>query len=372
MHVLIVDDVEYNRVLIKTLLEDKYDIFEAESGEVCLEMVNEVNPDIILLDVNMPGLSGYDVCLKLKEKTETKNIPVIFVSALDSPEERLAGFEAGADDYLIKPIDGKELIDKVAAYAERHAEMLKAKNEAASAMNVAMEAMTSSSELGQIIQFVKTVQGLSSAKQVADAVQTIAEDFGLTICALISADKPIYIGCEVKSLEAMLLKKFIHSSERVTQLGIRVLVKSNNIVLLLKNMPIEDVSRSGRLKDHFVVLTDIADGRLATLLAESAMIGQRKKIINDVIELAEKQIKLTSGKVRDYASTVSQTIESMLNELERMLFSLGLDDDQERKLMALADKTSRRLNDNNAQNEQLDNELGVILEALYQLLEEEQ
>lgn len=146
--IYIVDDAADNRLLLRSLLEDKYRISEAESGEQCLSMLEQEEPDLILLDINMPGISGYHTCLTIRKTARSATIPVIFVSARDSAEERLAGFEAGADDYLTKPIDGTLLLEKIEFHLQRCLSRKQAIAQSHEAMNVAMEAMTSSSELG--------------------------------------------------------------------------------------------------------------------------------------------------------------------------------------------------------------------------------
>lgn len=367
--ILIVDDAEDNRLLLKMLLEDDYEILEADSGNACLELVKEVVPTLVLLDVNMPGMTGYDVCVELRKNPFTEAVPVIFVSALDSAEERLAGFEAGADDYLTKPVDGDELLKKVEYRIARQSEISAAKKEASSAMSVAMEAMTSSSELGLIIQFVKKVQDVNTVKELGESIITAASEFSLNACALMTGQDKLYIGCEADSLEAKLLEKFLLSAERITNWGIRTIIQSDNVVLLIKNMPLDDESRYGRLKDHLAVLVDIAHGRTSTLLAEEKMVAQREKLLKEIISLAEKEIKQTSSKISDYSASVTKTMESMLDELESMLFGLGLEDDQEKKLVELADQTSVKLNESSKLTGDLDSELGKILDALYSLLE---
>ncbi|TQV87208.1 response regulator [Aliikangiella coralliicola] len=369
--ILVVDDAVDNRLLLKMLLEDSYQVDEVDSGRACLDLLQNESPDLILLDINMPETSGYEVCSEIRKTPEISALPVIFVSALDSTEERLAGFEVGADDYITKPVDGEELLKKVELRLARQQEIADAKNEASMAMNVAMEAMTSSSELGQIIQFVKKVEEQNTLEAVGTAILAMAQEFSLNSCALVTGEESVYVGCQAGSLEARLLEKFLSCEERVTNLGIRTIIRSDNLVLLVKNMPLDDESRYGRLKDHLAVLTDIANGRLSTINAKIAMLSQRKDILNQVISLAEKQIKLTSEKIHLHSETVIKTMEAMLNELESMLFGLGLEEDQEKKLMVLADRTSDNLTQNNEQTSALDSELGVILEALYDLLEKE-
>ena len=109
--ILIVDDERYNIKVLSELLREEYKIMAAKSGEMALNAVHGPNPpDLILLDVMMPGLSGYEVCRKLKTDPRTMHIPVIFITSLDSTDDEAKGFELGAVDYIFKPF--KPLIVK--------------------------------------------------------------------------------------------------------------------------------------------------------------------------------------------------------------------------------------------------------------------
>ncbi len=114
--VLIVDDTETNiDILIDTLGED-YDIAVAMDGEGALEAVEEELPDLILLDIMMPDMDGYEVCRRLKANSATANIPVIFLSALTDDSEKQKGLELGAVDFLTKPFNPSEIQAKVKEY----------------------------------------------------------------------------------------------------------------------------------------------------------------------------------------------------------------------------------------------------------------
>ncbi|MEJ2180868.1 MAG: response regulator, partial [Gammaproteobacteria bacterium] len=82
--ILVVDDEPFNLEIMQEILEEDYEVSYAKSGSECMDMVTKLMPDVVLLDVNMPGMSGYEVCQKLKENPKTTNIPVTFVSALDT------------------------------------------------------------------------------------------------------------------------------------------------------------------------------------------------------------------------------------------------------------------------------------------------
>ncbi len=112
--VLIVDDHPSSRMTAVALLSmEGYEVLEADSGPVALESVITSNPDLILLDVMMPGMDGFEVCRRLKQDEQTRLTPVVFVTALDDRRARLKGIEAGGDDFLTKPFDQLELSARV-------------------------------------------------------------------------------------------------------------------------------------------------------------------------------------------------------------------------------------------------------------------
>ena len=112
--VLIVDDYEANISALRQLLERQgYDVLTATNGRDALDLVHREHPDLVLLDVVMPGVSGLDVCASLKNVAETCLTPVVLVSALQERATRLEGLEAGADDFLSKPVDPQELYARV-------------------------------------------------------------------------------------------------------------------------------------------------------------------------------------------------------------------------------------------------------------------
>lgn len=117
--VLIVDDIPENlQVLGNILLQKGLDVGFATNGEEALEAIEYCKPDIILLDIMMPGMSGITVCQKLKANPETKDIPVIFLTAKAQPEDIIKGFEVGAVDYVTKPFNSGELIARVSIQLE--------------------------------------------------------------------------------------------------------------------------------------------------------------------------------------------------------------------------------------------------------------
>ena len=112
--ILIVDDVVSNVLLLKILLtNEKFQVCTANNGTTCIEMARTEHPDLILLDVMMPDISGFDTAVILKKDEATKDIPIIFLTALNTPSDLVHGFQVGASDFLTKPFNKEELVMRV-------------------------------------------------------------------------------------------------------------------------------------------------------------------------------------------------------------------------------------------------------------------
>ncbi|HXA39332.1 MAG TPA: PleD family two-component system response regulator [Phenylobacterium sp.] len=112
--ILVVDDIEANVRLLQAKLEaEYYEVLTAPDGPTALALAAAEKPDIVLLDVMMPGMDGFAVCRRLKDDIETRHIPVVLLTALDGRADRVAGLEAGADEFLTKPIDDVMLFARV-------------------------------------------------------------------------------------------------------------------------------------------------------------------------------------------------------------------------------------------------------------------
>lgn len=117
--ILVVDDeVEILVLLSRRLQSWGYEVLTAATGEDALKMAEEKRPDLILLDIVMPEMGGRDVCLRFKSHPKTSHIPVVFLTALGMPEQVEAGIGVGANDYIVKPFEPRELRERIEACFE--------------------------------------------------------------------------------------------------------------------------------------------------------------------------------------------------------------------------------------------------------------
>ena len=120
-YIVVVDDTLYNLEVLSIILKDiDADVWCAESGVEALKMIRTRKPDLILLDIMMPDMDGYEVCMTLKKEPETNNIPIIFLSALDDIDSKVKAFELGGVDYITKPFNTLEVLARVKTHLKLH------------------------------------------------------------------------------------------------------------------------------------------------------------------------------------------------------------------------------------------------------------
>jgi DNA-binding response OmpR family regulator len=111
--ILVVDDEPHISNLIKLTLRDRYDVYEAYTGEEAFQKLEEITPDLILLDIMMSGMDGFQVIQKIRTQERLKNVPVVFLTARSQLHDKMKAIELGADDYITKPFDPIELESKI-------------------------------------------------------------------------------------------------------------------------------------------------------------------------------------------------------------------------------------------------------------------
>ena len=111
--ILVVDDTEANIDVLVEILGDEYDVSVALDGKSALEIVQEEPPDLILLDIMMPGMDGIEVCRRLRANEKSRIIPIVFVTAKGEIDDKMDGYDVGANDYITKPVDPDFVLETI-------------------------------------------------------------------------------------------------------------------------------------------------------------------------------------------------------------------------------------------------------------------
>ena len=166
--ILVVDDTPANLNVLSTILTQQgYKVRPANSGEVALVVAQHAAPDLILLDIQMPGLDGFQVCRRLKALDQTRGIPVIFISALDEVLDKVEAFEAGAADYITKPFQILEVLARV----EHQLVLHRQRAQIAAARDLVRSLQGQASQLVGHAEAIANKDGPPSAEQQAEVYE---------------------------------------------------------------------------------------------------------------------------------------------------------------------------------------------------------
>lgn len=328
---LIVDDEAAMRELTLVALEPDFLATAVASGEEALRSVAARRPDAILLDVEMaPGIDGYDTCRRLKADEATTDIPVIFVSAHDAIEDRLKGYEAGGEDYIVKPFDLPELEAKLWRLLKAVGERAGLRRLASDASSTAMTAMTNMSELGALLEAIKRIGNCNDGSSLADAVVSGMALYGLHGTAQLRSPEGTITRTgegDATPLEASVIGHMA-SMERITQFKSRLAITYKHVSLLVHNLPTDDPERCGRLRDHLAMLAEGAESRAETIAATAE--SQRR---GHGIEHAVARITATLGDIdqaqRQNQVTVRLAVEDLTERMQSAYVSVALSAAQE-------------------------------------------
>ena len=321
--ILVVDDDRTWQVYLFSLLQSGYELRSAYSGDSALEVLQEFQPECILLDITMPGKSGYEVCRQLKKSPVTNQVPIIFLSSKGSMQEKVLGFELGADDYLVKTTESEVLKAKIARAVFQFRKWQDLSQSFTAAQSAAFEAMSGSADLGCCLRFVERTFLMDTYAKLADGIFNSLEEFGLRgSLMMLSTDAPLYFassGHEVSPLER---EMFIatHSEGRFCDFGDRTFCNYKLISLLIKNMPLDQPERYGRIKDAVPWIMSVADSRVAQLNSKLELLAQLSQAQVHLVEAQNLLIAPEGFAIEALSANLTQaqlSCANIENQLER-------------------------------------------------------
>lgn len=258
MKVLVVDDDGMLRAFYNAVLSAQYEIFPAASGEEALDTFSMIQPELILMDIEMPGIDGYETCRRMREFTD---VPIIFATALTTMEEHLRAYEAGGDDLMIKPLVPDIVQRKVAMAITKRHEQSRLQQEKDSVQKMAMNFLSTMGENGILLNFVRDSLSCHSFDELSDKLVNALQDFGLQGSFLIRYDKLDIFRTthgEITGLERSILDKS-SSMGRIFQFRQNMVVNYDQISIVVSGLPPEEEDKIGRVRDNLAILAETAE-----------------------------------------------------------------------------------------------------------------
>jgi len=344
--ILAVDDSKMNHKLIGKLLADRYNVSYALSGEQCLEEIGTTGPDLILLDVTMPGKDGYETCMELRKLRVAKNIPIIFLSGRCGIEEKLKGYEVGGDEFITKPFEGEEVLIKIDKCLAHQADANILQSQVKAVSSVANSALKDNSYIGQCLSFFEQTFKVKTIEDLADVLLDTTRGFGVNATLQVRMNGHAYNFEDdhvPRELEAALISKTFQNG-RYVDFGRRTVINYRCVSLLVKNMPLEDSLRYRIIREQSLALLKGAEARIDYILAREKM-HKQEDMLKKLIGKTHGLLQVEDVNNHEVVSSMIGIYEDVLRDVEMKFTKLDLEESAEREILRSLAIGLRRLVD---------------------------
>ena len=364
--IVVVDD----DIITLTLLEEALAEFSVlimaspvEALHACREM--EVPPLLIILDVNMPEMSGFELCVKLREFISEEQSDIIFHTSSSEMEERLKGDEIGANDFLIKPIEVQELRKKAKSIVKRGKKRREDKASTESNSQLIQAVISDLTEQGILIHYFRASSKTSSISSLLNLIVKTASNFGINssvqakyVMNDIEYRQAVSNEVTISALERELLDR-LEYSERIMTRGKRLFLNYPPFTQIIKNMP-DDPAQAGRFRDHLAIILEAAASQYRDIVKTDEV-----NLMIQELEVVQKRADLENQtKNRQVLDTLTELVDSV----ESKIFEYGLTEEQESELLQLFRKSTDKAYDT-IDNAMTTENLRLIMQRLKALRE---
>lgn len=331
--VFVVDDDPVVLDIIHATLEPDCEIHTFMSAEDCLARLETEKPDFFLLDVNLPGMDGYSLCEHIKNDPSLHGTPVTFVSGRDTIEERVRGYDAGGQDFIVKPFDPEELLRKLLVAQTMVISQRSLAVQIEEAEMLSSLVMANMDETGILLQFMSKLIAMESAEEIASELLELLKRYRLdgVVQTRIGGDTQTRSAAGNNlPLETSVIEH-VRSQGRIFEFRRRSVHNFERITLMINNLPIDDPEYCGRLRDHLSVAAQGVDSRLKAIHTEQAhrraqqgILAALESVGNTIMELRDAHQETTT--------VSSKLIVDLQETLLNSFFKLGLTENQEKFL----------------------------------------
>ena len=287
--VLIVDDLEPNvRLLEAKLLAEYYTVFTASNGLAALEVLAQNKIDIVLLDVMMPGMDGFETCRKIKENPETTHIPVVMVTALSDLEDRVKGLESGADEFLTKPINDTALFARVRSLARMKTviDELKLRNTINAELGATVVELKDYFSESKILLFDDDVIQAKNIKEnlseLSMQIKILTSLEGIDALGVFIPDLVI-ISCQISTVDPLRTAVMLRSKPTFKNSVLMMLAEEENMPMVIKGIELG-------INDYFIYPIDKSElkARVRTQLRRKQYQDDLRAELEESVDLSTK------------------------------------------------------------------------------------
>lgn len=343
--ILLVEDDDLSAVITTKIIGSDYLVHHARNGQEALDFVARQLPDLVMLDVSMPGLSGYDVCRLLRNDAATREVPIIFLSGMVSEEDHLAGYQAGGDDYLNKPPKKADLLQKIRLLLDHHAENVRLKQELSESIASASTAILSATDMTILFHFFQasfTYPDYESlCRGILKTLNAYGVDGSVQIRGILGT---ISFGANGPSspLETSVLSNLAATYTRTSQFSSCMSYSHNHVTIIVRNTDKLAHDLFVRLNENLALLAEGANMRVIAL-DSSAKLEQANQQFNKLF--ACTRLALTEM-AQQQVSNNDQVLLNLQHGIKNRLTSMELPAQNKNELTSLIKDAHQALTKN--------------------------
>ncbi len=327
--VLSVDDDELMQDLMHDALHDHYRLVFASQGAEALAALDQELPELVILDVDMPVMDGFAACREIKVRDGCADLPVMFLAGSDSIDDRLAALDAGADDYLLKPLHRDFLLAKTRALLANAAQRKALHDSLCFATSTTMTVMSNMSELGLLLEAMKLFNTQESFPALAEAIARALSMFELEGIVQVRWGSGLVSYTThgpASPLDVSVLGS-VSGMERIVHFKSRMAINYPQVTVLATNVSSEP-DRAGRLRDHLAMLAEAAAVRVDSI-AKALESSRRGNTIMTLIERLSQTLTDIDQLQRASRAEVTMSISMATEATENAMLSVALTESQE-------------------------------------------
>ena len=342
--VFAVDDDPLILSVIREIVEPDYALETFDSAEACMARLDEEKPDMFLLDVGLPGMDGYAFCRQIKDDAALRQIPVTFVSGHDTIDAKLKGYDAGGEDFIVKPFVPEEVLQKIKVAQQIVQSKQSIQEQADASEYLATLALASMDEAGIVLQFMSKLIGWNSEQEIAEGLLELMQRYKLDgVVQARIAQRSLTLSKDGANLplETSVINH-VRGMDRIFEFRSRSVHNFERVTLMVNNMPLADPDFCGRIRDNLSVAAQGADSRLQAIETEEANRKNQEGILDALQSVRETISAMQQAHLQDRAASTTLMVE-LDQDLANSFVHLGMTDNQERQMENLVGNFMKRL-----------------------------
>lgn len=364
-NILIVDDdIDMIELLTETL-DDEFIVVSAADGNDALEKATNLQPEIILLDIGLPNISGYEVCESLKKQLPDTRI--VFVSGSNTPEARQTAYDAGGDDFIAKPFRIAEVLRKIQLLNKSLCYSKQLKEEVHSVQSTAKNAISSMGEMGGVMSFSRSAaQSKNTESLLKDLVNCLSHSFNLDAAAQLTGygiQKTLNTTGRSSPLEAEMLACITSESERIFQVGRRLVFNYPTVIVQVKLADQADNDLLGRIRDNVAIIVEVAETAFERII-NTRIIERQAELSLKAMDVSKTIIATLDANFREQSGSSLRIFDDLSDRIDEELMFLDLTEEQESKVKSIVKNASSQAADIYASGKAMDEQFEKLLIAL--------